>query len=85
VSVSWPRRRLTRSPWFGPKRYVGWGWRPCSWQGWLVTVAFLAGVVAAGVTLHLWWTVPLVVAYLVVVVLTGDPPGPPRRDRTPDA
>lgn len=24
-------------PWFGPKR-IGWGIRPQTWQGWVVTV-----------------------------------------------
>ena len=28
---------LTKKAWFGPKRYVGWGWTPTRWQGWLVT------------------------------------------------
>ena len=26
--------------WFKTKRY-GWGWTPCSWEGWVVIVAFL--------------------------------------------
>ena len=30
-------------PWFGPKRY-GWGWRPVSWQGWLLVALFVAFV-----------------------------------------
>jgi hypothetical protein len=37
-------------PWFGRKRY-GWGLRPISWQGWLLTVAYLALMFAAGLTL----------------------------------
>ncbi len=36
-------------PWFRVKRYgVGVG-LPCSWEGWLVTVAFLAIMIAGGV------------------------------------
>lgn len=27
-------------PWFGQKR-VGWGLRPVSWQGWVLTVLYL--------------------------------------------
>ena len=26
--------------WFKRKRY-GWGWTPCTWQGWLLTVAYV--------------------------------------------
>jgi hypothetical protein len=28
-------------PWFGPKR-IGWGLRPQTWQGWVVTVVAVA-------------------------------------------
>ena len=35
---------MSRRPWFGPKR-IGWGIRPQTWQGWLVT-ALLVVVVA---------------------------------------
>ncbi len=34
---------ITRRPWFVPKRHFGWGWSPASWQGWVVTLIFLAG------------------------------------------
>jgi len=33
-------------PWFGRKR-IGWGLRPVTWQGWLVTIVFAGGVIAA--------------------------------------
>jgi signal transduction histidine kinase len=33
-------------PWFGRKR-IGWGARPVTWQGWLVTVVYLGSVFAA--------------------------------------
>ena len=39
-------KRFTTDAWFGPKR-LGWGWRPLTWQGWLITlilVALLAAV-----------------------------------------
>ncbi|MCG2594334.1 DUF4175 domain-containing protein [Ramlibacter sp. XY19] len=35
------------SHWFRAKRY-GWGWTPCTWQGWAVVAVFLA-LVAGGV------------------------------------
>ena len=30
--------------WFRGKRY-GWGWRPVTWQGWMVTLVYVAVVV----------------------------------------
>jgi hypothetical protein len=73
---------ITKRPWFGPKRYVGWGWTPVSWEGWAVTAIFavaaiagrahfgpgMPGVVAIGVCLT---------AYLGIIVLTGTKPGGP--------
>ncbi len=35
-----------RKGWFGPKR-IGWGVSPRSWEGWLVTLVFVAGLAAA--------------------------------------
>ena len=34
-----------RKGWFGPKR-IGWGISPRGWQGWVVTVVFIASVAA---------------------------------------
>jgi len=31
--------------WFAPKR-IGYGWRPVTWQGWLVTFVTAAVIVA---------------------------------------
>ncbi len=74
------RTRVTAKAWFGPKRYLGWGWTPVSWEGWLVTGIFGALVIASPI----FWVgrvevpiVGLVVVFLGVVVLTGDPPGGP--------
>ena len=36
----------SRRPWFGAKR-IGFGLRPLSWQGWLLTVVYVAAIVAA--------------------------------------
>jgi hypothetical protein len=33
-------------PWFGRKR-IGWGMRPISWQGWLLTVVYMIAIYAA--------------------------------------
>jgi hypothetical protein len=33
--------------WFKAKRY-GWGWYPCSWQGWLVLALYVLFLVLVG-------------------------------------
>ncbi len=32
---------MNKKPWFQIK-LRGWGWRPCSWEGWLITSIFVA-------------------------------------------
>jgi len=76
--------RVTKTAWFGPRRWLGWGWAIKSWRGLLVTVVFV-GLNAAvtfwrpGPASRVWSLVAthvtLAVLFLVVVVLTGDPPG----------
>jgi hypothetical protein len=74
-------KRVTQQPWFGPKRYAGWGWRIASWQGLAVTAAMAAALI---ILILAWphvaaaWIIGILVIYLGVVVLTGDPPGGPR-------
>jgi hypothetical protein len=77
-------RRLTKKPWFEPKQKLGWGLTIASGQGAVVTLAasvlaiasvvllqpLIVGVVAAAVVL---------VAFVIVALMTGDPPGGPRR------
>ena len=64
-----------REGWFGPKR-IGWGVGPSSWQGWLVVLALIAGVIGVrripGVTMGQANLISagLVVLFLVVMVLT---------------
>ncbi len=67
-----------RRPWFGRKRY-GWGLRPISWQGWALTIAYVAIAVTLGVTLAsiqgwLFATLLIIVTALVLlgVYLTKD-------------
>ena len=76
-------RRVTEKPWFGPKKYVGWGWRISTWQGRVVTLIALVLLVASlrlldGTARYLAAGF-VVVMYLGVIVLTGDPPGGPKR------
>jgi hypothetical protein len=78
--------RVTKKAWFGPKKYVGWGWSPRSPEGWAVVVAFLVLAVVSLVVLsnsarYISLAV-LIVALLAVTVFTGDPPGgPSSKDR----
>jgi hypothetical protein len=44
-------KRITKKRWFGPK-YVGWGPAPKSWEGWLVTLVWLASLVLIILYLH---------------------------------
>ncbi|MEK7649642.1 MAG: hypothetical protein AAB367_01610 [Patescibacteria group bacterium] len=34
---------MKKKLWFRAKDY-GWGWQPCSWQGWLIIAAYIAGM-----------------------------------------
>jgi hypothetical protein len=55
-----------KRPWFGPKR-VGSGYRPQTWQGWIVALGMVAAIVAAGALAPntVWFWVTLVVAILI--------------------
>ena len=60
-------------PWFGRKRF-GWGLRPISWQGWALTIAYVAIAVTLGATLAssqglLFATVLAIVTALVLLVV----------------
>ena len=72
--------RVTKKAWFGPKKYVGWGWRIVSWEGRLTT-AVLVGLLVVGVLAwphsRLLVVASFLVVFGVVVLLTGDRPGGP--------
>lgn len=72
--------------WFRAKTY-GYGWTPCSWQGWLVIAAFVALTVATFRIVDsyahsgsdtLLMFVPLFLVYLFTLILicfmTGEKP-----------
>jgi hypothetical protein len=76
----------TQSPprppyWFRAKRY-GWGWGlPATWQGWVVSAAWLAAVVADGVwvaprSLPLFYVVLAALCAILIAVCyaKGEPP-----------
>lgn len=76
---------ISKRPWFAPKEYMGWGWRPVSWQGWLVTAAFIAAVgtgaarFGASIGAVAIGAVSLA-AFVGVILLTGARPGGRDRD-----
>lgn len=72
--------RVTSKPWFGPKRDLGWGWRVVSWEGRLASAVFILLMVGSAMVGGSWRPLlmaVLLVLFLVIVLLTGDPPGGP--------
>jgi len=80
--------RITSTAWFGPKRRVGWGWTPVSWQGWAITAVWTVGVVVVSFVLALRQAIVAMLVFdtlaigvlLVIATLTGDAPGGPGFD-----
>ena len=75
-------QRLTEKPWFGPKRYLGWGWSISSWQGGIVTVSFWMLLIANFIVFHHSFTgyagaLSLIGLLIGVILVTGDGPGGP--------
>ncbi len=67
------------NPWFGPK-ILGWGWRPLTWQGWLITlvlITLLIGVrIAVGKSLLAFALMLVIIAvFALVAFITGGRPG----------
>lgn len=65
-------------PWFRRKRW-GWGLQPISWQGWVLTIAYVAIAITLGATVassQPWLFATLFVTvtalYLLVAFLTKD-------------
>jgi hypothetical protein len=70
---------LVKEPWFGPRRLLGYGWSPVTWQGWLVIVVFVAALFACafllpGVGLKVGAEIVLIALLLAVCLLTGTRP-----------
>ncbi len=72
--------------WFKAKTY-GWGWTPAAWQGWLVTVLYVAAIAGSAFLFlrptptHLGWigyfsVIAVASAALITICLkTGEKPG----------
>lgn len=69
-------RRITKKAWFG-KKYIGWGFRPVSLEGWLITFVFLIAVVG-DITYNHKTTIGYVILaviliiYFIIARLTGE-------------
>ena len=63
--------------WFGPRRWMGWGWTPASWEGWAVMGVFVAVVIGLGVARLVPLVFVAIAAMLLVCFLKGTPPGGP--------
>jgi len=72
--------RLTSLRWFRRRR-IGFGWRPVTWQGWLVTVSAVAALISAGALLRgSSARIPVVVLALVVYAVIALATGGSRSD-----
>lgn len=71
--------RITKKAWFG-KKLIGWGYRPISLEGWVVTVLFIIAIIA-DMTYNKRTTTAyailavIIVIFFVIAYLTGDSPG----------
>jgi hypothetical protein len=75
-------QRPAKDYWF-PARRFGWGWGPPqTWQGWVVTVVFLAAMAVVCFRVPPWRNTPLFLllvtvgsaAFALICWLTGEPP-----------
>lgn len=69
-----------RRYWFGPKRWLGWGWTPTTWEGWAVTCVSIVVFTVAATTHTLAGAILAIVdlvAFFVVIALAGTKPGGP--------
>ena len=64
------------SPRWFQRRRIGLGWRPASWQGWLITLLAVAGIVLVlallrGSSARVPLAILILAAYAVVALATG--------------
>ncbi len=73
-------RRITSKPWFGPRKYIEWGWRVTSWQGAVALLVFVVLLLIDLVYTHttvrsIVTALALTFSFICIALLTGDPPG----------
>lgn len=72
-------KRISKKAWFG-KRILGWGYRPVSLEGWVVTVVFLIAIFADFAYNHRTIISYAILAIVLIIFwiiawLTSDEPG----------
>ena len=68
--------------WFKSKRF-GWGWQPCSWEGWVVTGVFVVLIIIASKIFLLrdeedkfFFSMFVLIGLLIIICYkTGERPG----------
>jgi len=69
-------KRITKKAWFG-KKIIGWGIRPVSLEGWLITIVFTIAIIVnqihnkRSITSYFILAVILIIFY-IIGYLTGD-------------
>jgi hypothetical protein len=56
--------------WFKRKKY-GYGWTPCSWQGWLLTISYIVLAIAPVAFSKNWYLHYRFFYYIYLAFLTG--------------
>ncbi len=69
--------------WFGPK-IPGWGWRPLTWQGWLITLILIALLIGVRIevgksALAFALMLGILALFALVALATGGRPGHTKR------
>ena len=75
-------QRPIAKPWFRRRR-VGIGWRPVTWEGWLITLVAVVLVVGVLTLLHTSARVPVVIVTVAAYVLVALRTGGAQRDDAP--
>jgi len=78
-------KRITKKAWFG-KKIFGWGYRPISLEGWVVTIVFIITMIADIIYNKRSATgyailAALLIILLIIAYLTGGAPGSEAWDR----
>jgi len=66
--------------WFKSKSF-GWGWTPCSIEGWLVTIGFIIALIAISFMLkegnaaqYMFWFFSLIALLIIIAYKKGEKP-----------
>lgn len=75
-------KRLTKNPWFAPRKYTGWSWTPITWQGWVATAVYMGLLIFVinhladrGILIVIGGFSVITVIFMIFAYLTGSKPG----------